>query len=82
MFHAEKKKETNKKNTKGHVCVFVKKAKIKSINATAHIELALSPCDAVIRCSFKGVQGLQMTFSVNHVSFHLLFPVTLRCAPY
>lgn len=59
-----------------------KKTKKKSSNVSAHTEFAISPCDAAITCSFKGVLGLQATFSLNRVSFHLPFPATLRCAPY
>ena len=80
MLHAESRKKSTEKNKKRTItcaCVSLKKE-----NVSAHTELAVSPCEAVITWSFKGAQGLQTTFSLNRVSFHLLFPATRRCAPY
>lgn len=76
MQEAEKQIQTQKKpcqetETIMFLCVF--EGEEKSINISGDSRFAISPYDAAVTCSFKGVRGLWATFLMNSVSFYLLF---------
>lgn len=75
--------ECRKKQQQSRVCLCVIEGRDKKIHILNYpIVSAVCPRDEAITCSFKGVQGLQTTFSLNRVSLYLPFPATLLCAPY
>lgn len=72
--------ECGKKQQQSRVCLCVIEGRDKKLNYPT--VSAVCPREAAITCSFKGVRGLQTTFSLNRVSLYLPFPATLLCAPY